>query len=119
MPGPWRRSSECAEVVATRSRMAKAASRAGEMGAWLGWEFSTGDAGAGFGARWRPVDLGWGPVDLFKMLTGLELEVACELEAGHAGLAFQLDFVEGEDGIFGGAYEEVFGRYFQLIGRES
>jgi hypothetical protein len=53
------------------------------------------------------------------MLTGLELEVACELEAGHAGLAFQLDFVEGEDGIFGGAYEEVFGRYFQLIGRES
>ena len=88
MPGPWSRSSEWAEVVATRSRMAKAAWRAGEMGAWLGADFSTAVALAGFEGRWRPVDWGCGPVDLVKVLTGLELEIFRELEAGHAGFAF-------------------------------
>ena len=88
MPGPWRRSSEWAEVVATRSRMAKAAWRAGEMGAWLGMEFSTRVVGADFTGRWRPVDLWRVPVDLVKVLTGLELEIFGELEAWHAGFAF-------------------------------
>jgi hypothetical protein len=103
MPGPWRRSSEWAEVVATRSRMAKAAERAGLMGAWVGAVFSTGAFGVGFEGRWRPVDRTFGPVDLFKMLTGVELEVAGELGSGHAGFAFELHFVEGEEGVVGGA----------------
>jgi len=36
MPGPWSRSSEWAEVSATRTRAAKAAERAGVMGACAG-----------------------------------------------------------------------------------
>jgi hypothetical protein len=107
MPGPWSRSSEWAEVVATRSRMAKAAERAGEMGAWVGaWlgeRFSTGCACVGFEGR-RGLR---GPVDLFKMLTGMELEVAGELGSGHTGFAFELNFVEGEEGVVCGTDEEA------------
>ena len=96
-------------MVATRSRMAKAAERAGEMGAWLGAGlddgFCTGCAAVGFEGR-RGLR---GPVDLFKMLTGLELEVAVELGSGHAGLALELNLVEGEEGVVRGADEEVIG----------
>ena len=53
------------------------------------------------------------------MLVGVELEVSGELGAGEAGLAFELDFVEGEDGVLGGAYEEVAGGNIELIGLES
>jgi hypothetical protein len=83
--------------------MAKAAERAGLMGAWLGGVFCTEDAGADLGGCWRPVDFGWGPVDLVKVLTGAELEVAGKLGSGHAGFAFELDFVEREDGVVRGA----------------
>jgi hypothetical protein len=116
MPGPWSRSSEWAEVVATRSRMAKAASRAGEMGAWLGRAFCTGGTGAELEERGRPVDFACGPVDLFKMLTGVELEVAGELDAGHAGFALELNFVEREDGVVSGADVKLGGRGVKLIG---
>ena len=114
MPGPWRRSSECAEVVATRSRMAKAAERAALMGAWLGVfvvgvllgaDFCTGGVDVGFAGR-RGAR---GPVDLCKMLTGVELEVAGELGSGHARFAFELDFVEDEEGVVGGTDEKLFG----------
>ena len=103
MPGPWSRSSEWAEVVATRSRMAKAATRAGLMGAWLDVWFCTGCEEVGFEGRRGLRE----PVDLFKMLTGLELEVAGELGSGHAGLALELNLVEGEEGVVRGADEEV------------
>lgn len=57
--------------------MAKAAERAGLMGAWDVAEFCTELLVRGFleccGVR--------GPVDLVKMLTGAELEVASELGA--------------------------------------
>jgi len=103
IPGPWSKSSEWAEVVATRSRMAKAAERAGLMGAWLGAGFCTGCAEVGFeGCRGLRA-----PVDLFKMLTGLELEVAGKLGSGHAGFALELDFVESEEGVVRDADEEV------------
>ena len=80
--------------------MAKAAERAGEMGAWLGAEFCTGCVEVGLEGR-RGLR---GPVDLFKMLTGLELEVAGELRSGHAGFALELNFVEGEEGLARGTY---------------
>ena len=99
MPGPWSRSSEGAEVVATRRRMAKAAERAGLMGAWVGAEFCTDRAEfctgivvesleLGLGLGLRPLRGERGPVDLVKVLTGVELEVAGELRAGEAGFAF-------------------------------
>lgn len=115
MPGPWSRSSEWAEVVATRSRMAKAAERAGLMGAWLGGAFCTGCAEVGFEGR-RGLR---GPVDLFKMLTGMELEVAGELGSGHAGFAFELDFVECQEGIICGTYEERFSVCIKLVRRNA
>jgi hypothetical protein len=56
---------------------------------------------------------------LFYAFVGVELEVSGELGAGEAGLAFELDFVEGEDSVLGGAYEEVAGGNIELIGLES
>ena len=89
MPGPWRRSSEWAEVAATRERMAKAAARAGVRGAWPGAEFCTAFAERGFVECCFPGCWGErGPVDLGKVLSVVELEVAGELEAGHARFAF-------------------------------
>ena len=56
---------------------------------------------------------------LFQVFVRLELEVSGELGAGEAGLAFELDFVEGEDRVLGGAYEEVAGGNVELIGLQS
>ena len=41
------------------------------------------------------------------MFPGFELEIFGELKAWEAGLAFELDLVEGENGVLGGAYEEM------------
>jgi hypothetical protein len=115
MPGPWSRSSEWAEVVATRSRMAKAAERAGLMGAWLGGEFCTAGAAVRFEGRCGER----GPVDLVKMLTGVELEVAGELGAGHAGFAFELDLVERENGVVRSADEKLGNGSVELAGLQT
>ena len=56
---------------------------------------------------------------LFQVFVRLELEVSGELGAGETGLAFELDFVEGEDRVFGGSDEEVAGGNVELIGLQS
>jgi hypothetical protein len=56
---------------------------------------------------------------LFEVFVRVELEVSGELGAGETGFAFELDFVEGEDRVLGGAYEEVAGGNIELIGLES
>ena len=56
---------------------------------------------------------------LFQVFVWLELEVSGELGAGETGLAFELDFVEGEDRVFGGSDEEVAGGNVELIGLQS
>ena len=75
--------------------MVKAAERAGLMGACAGGEFCTGCAEMGFAGR-RGLR---GPEDLFKMLTGVKLEVSGELGSGEAGFPFHLDLIERKNGV--------------------
>lgn len=49
----------------------------------------------------------------------MNLEISGELRAREAGFAFHLDFVESENRILGGSYQELAGGNVQLIGLES
>ena len=50
------------------------------------------------------------------MFDRVKLKVSGELGAGETGFAFELDFVESQDGVLGGADEELAGGNVELVG---